>query len=90
MLIQQRWGSHDISNLHMKSQEGETETLGWNKTNLSLSRPRRDAFPEPTNDFVARVVTSVVRVLLPVVHVDIGHSSNQKLQGEQVEETNQA
>jgi len=35
--------------------------------------------PEPSNHLIRRVVSSVIRVLLPILNIDIGHSSDEKL-----------
>jgi hypothetical protein len=50
------------------------------QTRLLLGVPAADTLPEVLDNFVVLGVAAVIRVLLPVVHVNIGDTTNQEFE----------
>lgn len=59
------------------------------KTRFLLRIPAADDLPEVLDNIVLLLVAAVVRVLLPVVHVDVGNTTNEQLQFTLIEDVDQ-
>jgi hypothetical protein len=57
-----------------RSSSGELE-----KTRLLLRIPGANNLPEVLNNLILLLVATVIRVLLPVIHVDISDTTNKQL-----------
>src|ERR1700722_17036785 len=57
------------------------------ESGLLLRIPSADDFPEILNDLILFLISSVVGMLLPVVYINIGNATNQKLKFAFVEDT---
>jgi hypothetical protein len=65
----------------LESVDGNARGTGGEleKTRLLLSIPSADYLPEVLNDLVLLLVTAVVGMLLPVVDIDIGDTTDEQL-----------
>src|SRR2546421_9047609 len=57
------------------------------ESGLLLRIPSADDFPEILNDLILFLISSVVGMLLPVIYINIGNATNQKLKFAFVEDT---
>lgn len=79
--------SHDLKDRTKPANKEEVSE--GNETNLPLRRPSRNTLPEPPNNLIRRVVTPVIRMLLPIIDVDIGHTSDEELELSLVEDVDE-